>query len=690
MTRWWLLLGCVSAFALGGCRCDDGTLTELRGGFQTDQRVVDFGRSLEGTAVTRELEVFSTGRATVDLRVTVEGPFRASAPALTIPGGSRAVLTLSFLAGATRETGLLHLASAYAEVTVELVGVGVAPKECFPTAPCRVSTFEVATASCVETLAADGTSCVPENQCLENGECHAGICQGSPRSCNDGNVCTTDACSPVFGCVHSRRRCDPPTEPCQVATCHPVLGCGKAPAPDGTPCGEIDCTTAHVCLRGACAAIPTPDGTPCAPPTPCQGEGTCQAQECVRPDAGEIAPTYSLPLAAGPAGSVEEPGFYAHDGNLFLETCAADGGCALASWTGTGFERFTSPHDDARSRRVLTVSDGGVWVQAEDALELYEAGSGALQSRMPLASIPGVVPELAPERIALRSSGELWASFGRQDAGEDAGEPAQVLVRFAADGGAFEAREVPGLEGPGVLALDERDRLYVLGADGGVARGEWNADGGFDLAPWADVSGVARSIAIGHGRLVLGAERVMETDGGTELGRLRWIGDAGQPLYPLPSSMLVDRDFGFAFYRVCAPPRVEPCSDVEKSTWVRAFDMADAGTAWEAELLPPELPGAVAAAVMAVDGGFGALTQVAQDGGFQAYLDAFIGGDRVLHCPLQAGAYVGAALFDRTFLYAVVSRDAGWNLEAYDLGPVPLDYSGWAGPNGLSGTRRAQ
>jgi hypothetical protein len=51
---------------------------------------------------------------------------------------------------------------------------------------------------------ADGTPCADGDACTGSATCQAGTCvSGAPLVCDDANVCTTDACDPALGCVHS-------------------------------------------------------------------------------------------------------------------------------------------------------------------------------------------------------------------------------------------------------------------------------------------------------------------------------------------------------------------------------------------------------------------------------------------------------------------------------------------------------
>jgi hypothetical protein len=76
---------------------------------------------------------------------------------------------------------------------------------------------------------ADDFDCDPLGQC-GGVACVDGICDVSDLDCDDGNVCTQDACDAATGCVNTPLpaaqvpECTAP-DACSVATCDPGLGC---------------------------------------------------------------------------------------------------------------------------------------------------------------------------------------------------------------------------------------------------------------------------------------------------------------------------------------------------------------------------------------------------------------------------------------------------------------------------------
>jgi hypothetical protein len=51
--------------------------------------------------------------------------------------------------------------------------------------------------------------CDDDNVCTQRDQCERGRCRGVPRTCEDGDPCTADACDRETGCVFA------PTEGCR-------------------------------------------------------------------------------------------------------------------------------------------------------------------------------------------------------------------------------------------------------------------------------------------------------------------------------------------------------------------------------------------------------------------------------------------------------------------------------------------
>jgi hypothetical protein len=133
----------------------------------------------------------------------------------------------------------------------------------------------------------DGTTCDDQTFCTIDDACVEGVCQGSPRPCEDGIVCNgtsscdeaTATCSPPENLCGQGAVCDTSLDGC-VTTC---LGCvingnciADASEQAGNPCMVCDIarsTTAFVAAVGkSCGA----GATGCSQQDACDGAGLCQ------------------------------------------------------------------------------------------------------------------------------------------------------------------------------------------------------------------------------------------------------------------------------------------------------------------------------------------------------------------------------------------------------------------------------
>jgi len=220
--------------------------------------------------------------------------------------------------------------------------LGPAETSCTPTDdnnPCTSDTCNPATGQTTHTPVAPGTSCSDANECNGAELCDAtGVCQaGTVPVIDDGNVCTTDGCTPSGGVTHTpvapgttcgdsnacngaelcneAGACAPGTPPtiddgnsCTSDSCHPSAGVGHVPLGDGTSCSDGNaCTTVDVCSGGVCAA---------GAPLDVDDADPCTSDGC-DPITGAIG---HEPLPAGSSCA---------DGDLCngLETCDAAGAC---------------------------------------------------------------------------------------------------------------------------------------------------------------------------------------------------------------------------------------------------------------------------------------------------------------------------------------------------------------------------
>lgn len=222
---------------------------------------VDFGRTWVGFPAVRELEVVNPNQVSVSLQLSTREPFSiVEVPAEVAPGAS-VVARLEFH---PPDAGSFSAELVVNELSVRLTGVGVQPFACAPASACTTVAFSADAGTCLTAPRPDGTDCTASNACFTAAQCERGECVGTLTTCDDHDACTLDVCG-ERGCAHldALPRCPLPMAPCQVATCDADAGCGSGPAPDGTACGASDCSTAQVCIGGACVTRPVPQDQPC-------------------------------------------------------------------------------------------------------------------------------------------------------------------------------------------------------------------------------------------------------------------------------------------------------------------------------------------------------------------------------------------------------------------------------------------
>ena len=183
--------------------------------------------------------------------------------------------------------------------------------------PCQQNTCTPSTGACTLALAPTGTACSDGDACTTGETCLAGLCaKGSPLSCDDGNPCTNDACSPTTGCYqeNSTSPCDDgnPCTSSDVCSGGKCAGQGSCECKidsdckdDGNLCNGVPSCTAGKCAIdpktvvicdgaansacavnacepavGKCALAPVPDGTQCDDASVCTGKDQCVAGSC--------------------------------------------------------------------------------------------------------------------------------------------------------------------------------------------------------------------------------------------------------------------------------------------------------------------------------------------------------------------------------------------------------------------------
>ena len=138
--------------------------------------------------------------------------------------------------------------------------------------PCTDDSCSPAT-GCVNTN--NTASCDDGNVCTTADTCSGGTCVGGPApDCSDGNVCTDDACIPATGCVttNNTASCSDGNACTTADTCAGGL-CVGGPAPncnDGNVCTNDSCNTSTGCVNTNNTASCS-DGNACTTADTCAG-----------------------------------------------------------------------------------------------------------------------------------------------------------------------------------------------------------------------------------------------------------------------------------------------------------------------------------------------------------------------------------------------------------------------------------
>jgi hypothetical protein len=325
--------------------CKPDQLHPIDGNLSVTTLALHFPDTWLGYPTQQMLKLRNSSPGKLDASLSIDGAYFSVSTQATVEGGETLEVPVTFdprVVGTFN--GVVHVGIGGVTTDVSLSGSSLQPPTCNSSNFCDDLHFDPTSGQCVDQRKPDGTDCSLADLCLDHPVCQGGLCVGSPKTCDDHNVCTQDVCDPTQGCIHvdQTSQCPTPSDPCQVATCDPSGGCGTGSAPDGTLCGSADCVTAHICLLGGCREVNVPDGTQCTLPTPCQNAGACHNQECQVPDAGEMVPVWSYTAPAD--AQMVFPGVIDDNDNLYWVECApaptSGSICELVSATRDGYERY--------------------------------------------------------------------------------------------------------------------------------------------------------------------------------------------------------------------------------------------------------------------------------------------------------------------------------------------------------------
>lgn len=196
--------------------------------------------------------------------------------------------------------------------------------------------------TCIHTPVSNGTACTDNNLCTGVGtgatpdQCIDGQCvPGSPRNCDDGNICTTNYCDAQLGCLKTNNSnpCDngdPCTrnDYCQGGVCRagPSVTCD-----DSNPCTHNRCGAAE----GGCYYPPVSNGVTCnADNNVCTVGDQCIGGVCTvgtgSPNCNDNNPCTvdSCDPVLG-CRNIAQAGLPCEDGNICTvgDSCSANGTC---------------------------------------------------------------------------------------------------------------------------------------------------------------------------------------------------------------------------------------------------------------------------------------------------------------------------------------------------------------------------
>ena len=198
--------------------------------------------------------------------------------------------------------------------------IATAALDCVSSGVCFDSACDASAGGCVDIP--NTADCEDGDDCTLGDVCAAGVCAGEPLVCDDGNLCTTDACEggvcatdAIEGALCDDGNSCTLSDTCVDGICagNGIPGCGNCDndgdcleqqdedACNGTlrcdsgfcevdpdsfvSCADVEAGPCQVAAcdssTGACAVTDRADGLPCASEDPCMADGFCAAGTCV-------------------------------------------------------------------------------------------------------------------------------------------------------------------------------------------------------------------------------------------------------------------------------------------------------------------------------------------------------------------------------------------------------------------------
>jgi hypothetical protein len=170
------------------------------------------------------------------------------------------------------------------------------PRNCDDGNPCTTNACDPAS-GCTSTPLS-GVACNDGNACTVNDTCVEGVCQGTPRLCDDRNPCTDNSCDPSTGCVFT-----PNTAPCDnglYCTVNDVCRNGQCASGPARDCNDQNPCTNDSCNERDRTCVNDPISNCCVTSADCPDDGNpCTYATCLKFPGN---PTGSCMVLARPAG----------------------------------------------------------------------------------------------------------------------------------------------------------------------------------------------------------------------------------------------------------------------------------------------------------------------------------------------------------------------------------------------------
>jgi|GEM_PF-1003114 len=339
---------------------------------------------------------------------------------------------------------------------------------------------------------------------------------GAVLDCDDGNLCTADACTPLAGCVNLNAPDETPCTPGDLCATAGECVAGMCTATDFLDCDDDNPCTEDACVEGECSNDAVEDGIECDDMTVCSlasecQSGTCTATEMVDCDDENVCTTDLCDAETGCYQENAEDGTECDDDNLCSDASECQGGTCFGTnyvSCSDGNDCTTDFCDPATGCEAEPVENGmlcddGDLCTTEDFCTDGVCGGDAITCAPPTdCQFPGVCNSATGVCDYELKDGEIPVPIGLTDLGT--------------------------LGGATSRALAINDSGMVVGAsdtEGGAEHGfAWIADGGMvDVTPEA-----TRGAAVGVN--AAGVVAALRADGDAQVV-VRWQSGSGDILW---------------------------------------------------------------------------------------------------------------------------------------------------------------